>query len=317
MRNSIITSSGSYLPEKFLTNDDLSNIVDTNDEWIASRTGIKKRHIISDSETTISMGLEASKIALQKSNLSKDDIDMIIVATTTPEDIFPSNAVQIQNLLNIKKCISFDIQAVCSGFLYALSMANAYIKSNQANNILVIGSEAMSRIIDWEDRNTCVLFGDGAGATIVSATDDNIRGIQGFDLHSEGKYKDLLFTKGGSGSNHNKGKLYMNGTEVFKNAVQKMYNSIKHLMIEHKINGNEIDFIISHQANIRILEALAKKLNINSDKFVVTIQDCANTSAASIPISIDSCFEKIPKNSNVILCSFGGGFCWGSGFIKW
>jgi 3-oxoacyl-[acyl-carrier-protein] synthase-3 len=312
-----ITAIGSYLPEKILTNFDLEKIIDTSDEWISSRTGIKKRHIAKN-QLTSDLGFFAAQNALKNSNLQINDIDAIIVATTTPDRTFPSTATIIQNKLNIKNAFAFDVQAVCSGFIYALDIANNFIKSGNYNNILVIGSETLSKILDWSDRNSCVLFGDGAGAVILSKSDDD-SGILSSCIYSDGQFGDILQTNGGVSLDQKSGVITMAGKEVFKHAVEKMTNSILESIELSNLKIDDVDYIVSHQANIRILKSVAKKLNIQESKSIITVDKHANTSAASIPLALDDYLQNnnIKKGSIIVMNALGAGLTWGSIVIKW
>ncbi len=307
-----ITGTGSYLPEKLLTNDDLVSTVDTSDEWITQRTGIKQRHIASDTETSATMGTQASKKAIEAANITVNDIDMIIVATCTPPQIFPSVACLIQAELGVTRFIpAFDVQAACSGFLYILSIANQYIKSGLAKNVLLVGTEVMSRVIDWSDRKTCVLFGDGAGAVILSAA--NTPGILSVNLYSDGLEKDILYL------NNAKMKpespyLMMEGPSVFKLAVKRLSMVAKQELEEHNLSVNDIDWIVPHQANIRIIQATMTNLGIDLDKVITTVEQHANTSGASIPMALDYAVKnnKVKPGQKILFEAFGGGLTWAS-----
>ena len=319
MPNAKIIGSGSYLPSKIVTNFDLQKIVDTSDEWIFERTGIKCRHIANDNELTSDMGYEASIEAIRDSSIDKNEIDMIVVATTTPDRTFPSTATIIQNKLGIQEnCFAFDVQAVCSGFIYALNIANNFIKSGQVKTALVIGADTMSRIVDWTDRNTCVLFGDGAGAVIVRATDEDC-GILNCKLHSDGQYFNILNTTGGVSSTKDSGFVYMEGKEVFKLAINKMASCVIENLNECGLTESDVDLLIPHQANKRIIDGVGKKLNLKMDKIVLTIEEQANTSAASIPLAMNYAIKNnmIKKNNIIVLEALGGGLTWGSIIIKW
>ena len=309
---SVILGSGSYLPKKILSNNDLSKIVDTNDEWITTRTGIKQRHIAANNEFSSHMAINASKEAIKNSGIDAKDIDMIICATTTPDTTFPSTAIKVQAALDIKNCAGFDLQAVCSGFLYSISVADNFIKSGKAKNILVIGVDKMSSLVDWKDRSTCVLFGDGAGAVIISISSSKKIGIIDSSIHSEGKLESILYTDGGVSSTKTVGLLRMNGKEVFKHAVSKMSKSMLTLLENNNIDKSEIDHVIPHQANNRILEAVCKKMSLTEDKLISTVAIHANTSAASIPLAIDYGIKtgKIKKGDLVISCAVGAGLTW-------
>lgn len=320
MIRSIIKGTGMYLPEKILTNTDLESLVDTSDSWIKERTGISQRHIAADNEVTSDMASHAARDALTQSGLSATDIDMIIVATTTPDNTFPATATKVQAQLGIKQGFAFDIQAVCSGFVYALSTADNFIKSGQVHHALVIGADKMSTIIDWSDRKTCVLFGDGAGAVLLSQNDSNDgRGIQSSHLYSDGDYFNILHTDGGTALNQQSGFLRMDGQEVYKHATQKMTRCARTELEKNNISLDELDWLIPHQANLRILQSVAKKLKLDPEKVITTVQQHANTSAASIPLALAQAVRdgKIEANHNLIIEAIGGGLSWGSCFIKW
>ncbi len=322
---SVIKGTGSFLPSKILTNVDLEKIVETSDEWIFQRTGIRQRHIVSGEETTSVLASNAARQALAASGLSSDDIDGVIVATTTPDLTFPSVAVHVQAELNLPAKMAFDIQAVCTGFIYALSTAHSFIQSGQCKNILVIGAESMSSILDWEDRTTCVLFGDGAGAVVLGAseeTDDKAstpqRGILSTHLYADGRYKDILCTNGGVSKTRSTGVIQMQGREVFKQAVTLMHNIVEEALSANGFTGNDLDWLVPHQANIRIISATAEKLGLPMDKVVVTVEDQGNTSAASIPLALDLAVRdgRIQKNQLILLEALGGGLTWGASLLR-
>ena len=319
MFKSKIISTGSYLPKKVLSNDDLSKMVDTSDEWITARTGIKKRHIADELEMTSDLALKACQNALDGSDISKDDIDVIIVATTTPDLTFPSTAVILQNKLQIKNAHAFDIQAVCSGFVYALDVADSLIKSRKAKNILVVGAETLSRIIDWKDRNSCVLFGDGAGAFILSAMKEGDSDILATSINSDGSFIDILKTTGGTSKTQNSGFIEMKGKEVFKNAVEKMSESVLLTLKKSELVIDDVDWLIPHQANLRILSSVASKIGIDESKVIVTLQDQGNTSAASIPLAMDYANKKgkIKRGDVIVFEALGGGLTWGSVIVRY
>lgn len=311
---SIITGSGSYLPAKIVTNKDLEEKVQTNNEWIISRTGIRQRHIAADDEFTSHMAANAGKIAISNAGLSADEIDLIIVATTTPDKTFPATAVITQSILGIKNAAAFDIQAVCAGFVYALSVADGMIKSGNFRNVLVIGADKMSSIVDWNDRGSCILFGDGAGAVVLSASHQENTGILGFDIHSNGEFKDILYTSGGVATTGDSGKLVMLGKEVFKHAIEKMGSSLLNLFEKSGVTANNIDWIVPHQANERIIDTLVGKLDFPIEKVIKTVGLHANTSAASIPLALDSALlaGTIKSGHLVAITAIGGGLSWGS-----
>ena len=314
-----IIGSGSYLPKKILTNHDLSKKLNTSDEWITSRTGIKKRHIASDTELNSDLAFNAAKRAIKNSKIRVSKIDLVIIATSTPDNTFPSTATKVQAKLGIKKGFAFDIQAACTGFIYALSIADNYLSNNQANCALVIGSEIFSRILDWKDRSTCVLFGDGAGAIVLGKQTNNIKSeIISTELYSDGRFYDLLYVDGGVALNQKAGYLRMNGKEVFKHAVTKLVKIIKFNMKKNNIKVNDIDWVIPHQANKRIMDLTAKKLKIPSKKILMTIENHANTSSASIPLTLDFALSKkmIKRNQLILLEAIGGGLTWGCSLLK-
>ena len=319
MTRSVVISSGSYLPEKTLSNDEISKIVDTNDEWIVERTGIKIRHIAADGELTSDLAAKAALNALEKANLTGDDIDLIILATTTPDNTFPSTATRVQNLIGMKYGAAFDIQAVCTGFIYALATADSFIKSGQYKRILVIGAETLSRILDWTDRGTCILFGDGAGAVILEAQENTDRGILSCHLHSDGTKRDLLYVDGGVSLTQSAGTIKMQGQEVFKHAVTKLAKCTVEALDYNSLEESDIDWLIPHQANIRILEATAKKLGAPKGKLIATVGKHANTSASSIPLAIDDAVTegKIKKGDLLALQGIGGGLTWGASLVRW
>lgn len=317
-----ITGTGSYLPNVVLTNSELEQMVDTTDEWIRSRTGIEKRHIAADNETTCDLAEKAALLAIKAAGKKNDDIDLIIVATTTPDLIFPSTACLLQQRLNIHGCPAFDLQAVCTGFIYAVSVADQFIRNGNVKCALIIGSETMSRILDWQDRATCVLFGDGAGAVILEA--NNEPGILSTHLHADGDYQALLNVPAGISSNFDLFKsgqafLTMQGNEVFKVAVNTLGKIVDETLAANSMQKEDIDWLVPHQANIRIISATAKKLNIPMERVVVTIDQHGNTSAASVPLALDVAVGdgRIKPNDIVLLEAFGGGFTWGSVLLRY
>ena len=316
--SSYILGCGSYLPKKILTNNDLSKKLDTSDEWIKSRTGIRQRHIADKNQLNSDLGYEAAKKAIINAKIKISDIDLIIVATSTPDHTFPSTATKVQAKLGIKKGFAFDIQAACSGFIYAMSVADNYILNNQATNALVIGSEIFSRILDWNDRSTCVLFGDGAGAIVLSKKKRN-SGIISTELYSDGRFYDLLYVDGGVASNQKAGQIKMKGREVFRHAVEKLSECIKLSLKKNNLIKDNIDWIIPHQANKRIMDMTAKKLDISKNKVLVTVDRYANTSSASIPLTLDYALsKKIVKRGQIIVFeAIGGGLTWGCSILKY
>jgi len=316
-----ITGTGSYLPEKILTNHDLEKIVDTSDEWITERTGIKKRHIAAESETTCDLAEQAARAAMAAAGVTQSEIDLIIVATTTPDRIFPSTACLLQDRLDIHGCAAFDVQAVCTGFVYALSVADKFIRAGDAKCALVVGAETLSRIINWEDRSTCVLFGDGAGAVVLQASDEP--GILSTHLHADGAYKELLTVPAGISERpeliqDGKANIVMQGNEVFKMAVNTLGRIVDETLVKNKLKKSDIHWLVPHQANIRIIAATAKKLKMNMDHVVVTVDEHGNTSAASIPLALDRAVRdgRIQRGETLLLEAFGGGFTWGSALLK-
>ena len=320
MKNAIILGTGSYLPTNNVTNDDLAKTVDTSDEWIVQRSGIRSRHFAAEGEATSDMALNAAHKALEAANVDASDLGGIIVATTTPDLTFPSTAAIVQSKLGIEtQCMAFDVQAVCSGFVYALSTANGFFKSGQTKPILVIGAEKMSSLLNWDDRTTCVLFGDGAGAVVLGATDDTTAGIISTHLHADGRHCDLLKTSGGPSTNGEKGVLTMEGREVFKFAVDAMSGVVKESLADNNMTSADIDWLVPHQANIRIIEATAKKLSMPIEQVVLTLENHGNTSAASIPLALDIAIRdgRIQRGQTLLLEAMGGGFTWGAALIRY
>ena len=315
MTFSKIIGVGSYLPKNILTNKDLEESLDTTDEWITSRTGIKQRHIVSKDEATSDLALEASLMAISDSGIDKDDIDLIIVATTTPDKVFPSTACILQAKLKMKECPAFDVQAVCSGFIYALSIADNFIKTNSAKNILVVGADSMSKITDYKDRGNAILWGDGAGAVILSASDN--LGILSTHIHSDGKFENLLHVPKKNDSSV-VDTIEMKGSQVFKMAVNTLDKIVDETLLANNLQKEDIDWLVPHQANIRILEATARKLDMDMSKVIVTIDRHGNTSAASIPLALDQGVKenKIKSGNLILMEAFGGGFTWGSALIR-
>ena len=320
MNNILVTGVGSYLPKKIISNNDLPLELDTSDEWIKKRTGIRQRHIVSKNELTSTMAIEASKKAILNAKLDCKDIDLVILATTTPDNTFPATAVKIQSSLNLKIGPAFDIQAVCAGFVYALKVASSILQTTELKNALVVGSESFSKILDWSDRSTSVLFGDGAGAVILEKS-QNIKnwGILSSNFYSDGKFSDILYTDNGPGLDSKVGKVRMNGKEVFKHAVEKLSSSLIEVIKDANLNINDIDYLIPHQANNRIIDSLSKKLKFPKEKIINTVDIHANTSAASIPLAL--CYavdKKIVNNGDIIaLNAIGGGLSWGASVIKY
>ncbi len=322
MTNSIIGGVGIYLPEKILSNDDISKFVDTSDEWIFERTGIKQRHVAADTQLTSDLALEASLSAISHAGIKSTEIDLIIVATSTPDQVFPSTAVKLQDLLGLRSGAGFDIHAVCSGFIYALSTADSFIKSGNYNKILVVGSETYSRILDWNDRTTCVLFGDAAGAFVIESNNNSSdqSGIIDSIIRSDGQFRTKLFCDGGPSmiakSNHY---INMDGKEVYKHAVEKQTAVVEELLARTKTDINDIDWFVPHQANLRILDTTAKKLNLDKNKIIITVDKHANTSSASIPVAMGTAIQdgRIKKGDLVLLEAFGAGFTWGAVLLRY
>ena len=314
---------GGYLPARVVTNEELAGLVDTSDEWITGRTGIRERHIVAEGELTSTMGVIAAKAALADAGLTPDDIDLIVLATSTPDQTFPATAVTIQAELGITHGAAFDVQAVCSGFVFALATADNYLKVSTFKRALVIGSETFSRILDWEDRNTCVLFGDGAGAVIVEAQDQNgsmsDRGILATCLRSDGRYRDKLYVDGGPSSTGTVGHVRMDGPEVFRHAVSKISEVVGDTLKQSGFQASDIDWFVPHQANRRILNGAARKLGLDPGRIVITVDKHANTSAASIPLALHTaCTDgRIKPGDLVLLEAMGGGFTWGALLIRW
>lgn len=316
--SSVIASTGAYLPKKILTNAELAQTIDTSDEWIVQRTGIHQRHIAAADEPTSELALNAAKEALKRGRFSPADIDGIIVATTTPDYTFPSVAVEVQAKLGMTHGFAFDVQAVCSGFIYALSVANGFLQTGQAERLLVIGAEKMSSVLDWSDRRTCVLFGDGAGAVVIEAQTPSDRGILATRLYSDGRYRDLLKTSGGPATTGDAGIILMEGKEVFKHAVNCMRQAVETILEETDTPAETIDWLVPHQANSRIIETLAEHMKIPMSKIVMTVGEHANTSAASIPLALHTAVAdgRIKPGHLLLLESMGGGFTWGSALIR-
>ncbi|PCI48990.1 MAG: 3-oxoacyl-ACP synthase [Alphaproteobacteria bacterium] len=320
---SVVSGCGSYLPEKIITNKQMEDIVDTTDEWIIARTGIHQRHIAAEGELTSDLAIKAGKRALASASLTANDIDLIVLATSTPDQTFPSTATRVQAGLGMENGAAFDVQAVCSGFIYALATADNFIRAGQAKHVLVIGAETFSRILDWEDRATCVLFGDGAGAVVLSAGPgsgtNKDQGILSSHLHSDGRYNDYLYVDGGVSSTQSTGFLRMRGKEVFRHAVSKLAAVVTEALDYNDFTADDIDMVIPHQANKRILDATIRKLKIDPAKVAVTVHKHANTSAASIPLALDEMVRenRIARGDIIVLEAMGGGFTWGSCLIRW
>lgn len=323
MIRSVVRGIGSALPRRIMKNADFEGMVETSDEWIAQRTGIRQRHIAADDETTASLGEAAARAALDNAGLTPDDIDLIVLATSTPNNTFPATAVEIQNRLGMRHGFAFDMQAVCSGFVYAVTTADLYIKGGLAKRVLVIGSETFSRILDWTDRSTCVLFGDGAGALVLEAQEGEgsiaDRGVLAASLRSDGAHKDKLYVDGGPSTTGTVGHLKMEGREVFKHAVGMIADVIEDVFAQTGISADDLDWFVPHQANKRIIDASAKKLGISEEKAVVTVHLHGNTSAASVPLALSAAVAdgRIKKGDLVMLEAMGGGFTWGAVLVRW
>lgn len=316
-----ITGTGSYLPEKILTNRELESMVDTNDEWIRDRTGIRQRHIAGEREYTVDLAEKAARNAIEAAGVSVEDIDLVIVATTTPDRVFPSTACLLQQRLDIHGCAAFDVQAVCTGFIYALGVADQFFKAGTSKCALVVGAETLSRILDWTDRNTCVLFGDGAGAVVLQADEET--GILSSHLHADGSYEHLLTVTYGVSTGKREilegsGGITMKGNEVFKMAVNTLGRIVDETLQHNNMQKSDIDWLVPHQANIRIINATAKKLSMSLDHVVITVDKHGNTSAASVPLALDVAVRdgRIKKGEILMLEAFGGGFTWGSVLLK-
>jgi 3-oxoacyl-[acyl-carrier-protein] synthase III len=317
-----ITGTGSYLPDNVVTNKDLEKMVDTSDQWIRERSGIEQRHIALADQTTVDLAEQACVRAIEAAGVRAEDIDLIVFATSTPDKIFPSSACILQARLGIHGCPAFDIQAVCSGFVYALSVADKFIKTGSSKKALVVGAEVFSRIINWEDRGTCVLFGDGAGAVVLEASEET--GILSTHIHADGQYEELLHVPCGVGSHYDQvkaglGFVEMKGSEVFKVAVNTLGKIVDETLEANQMQKSDIDWLVPHQANLRIISATAKKLNMSMDQVVVTVNRHGNTSAASIPLALDVAVRdgRIQKNEVILLEAFGGGFTWGSALLRY
>ncbi len=322
MRRSIITGTGSYLPEKIMTNEDLAKVVDTSDEWIVARSGIKQRHIAADGELTSDLGTNAARKAMEAAGVGPDDIDLALVATATPDETFPATATTIQKNLEIKQGFAFDVQAVCTGFIYALATADNFIKAGQVNRALVIGAETFSRILDWDDRTTCVLFADGAGAIVLEASEqpgtNQDRGMLTSHLHADGNHHDLLYVDGGPSSTQTTGHLRMQGREVFRHAVNNLASVVGEALDATGLKPEDIDWLIPHQANKRIIDGTGRKLKMDPAKGVVTVDRHGNTSAASVPLALDEAVRdgRVQKGDLLLLEAMGGGFTWGSALVR-
>lgn len=331
-RRSIILGCGSYLPEQVVTNEEMSKRVDTTDEWIVARTGICQRHIAPPEQMTSDLALKAAEHALEHADVDPSEVDILILATTTPDQTFPATATKVQTRLGMTNGAAFDMQAVCSGFIYALSVGDNLVKAGQADTVVVIGAETFSRILDWEDRSTCVLFGDGAGAVVLRAANSEEldaepgetghnrgRGILSTHLHSDGATNELLYVDGGPSSTQTVGHVRMNGREVFRHAVTNLASIVDETLEANGLSSDDIDWLVPHQANKRILDSTAKKLGLPSERIVVTVDRHANTSAASIPLALDEAVKdgRIKRGDLVLMEAMGGGLTWGAGLVRW
>ncbi|MGC6484223.1 MAG: beta-ketoacyl-ACP synthase III [Candidatus Puniceispirillales bacterium] len=319
MRQALITGTGSYLPEKVLTNTDLTRFMDTDDAWIRQRTGIEKRHVVAKDEMTSDLAIKAARPALEAAGVEPDDLDAIIIATTTPDDTFPATAVKVQAGLGASKAFAFDVQAVCAGFVFALDTADAYIKSGKADKVLVIGAESFTRILDWEDRTTAVLFGDGAGAVVLEASESSPDwGVLSSALFSDGRYRDILYVDGGVSSTGDVGHVRMKGNEVFRHAVEKLSAGLLAALDRSDLTAQDIDWLVPHQANIRIIDSMQKKFGFAAEKVIRTVHDHANTSAASIPLALDAAVRdgRITNGHVIAFEAIGGGLSWGAALAR-
>ena len=321
-RRSLLVGCGAYLPERILENSELAKIVDTSDDWIIKRTGIRQRHVAADGEFTSDLAIRAAHDALVKANMAIDQIDLIVVATTTPDETFPSTATKVQAALGITKGVAFDIQAVCAGFIYALTIADNFIKTGQSNNALVIGAETFTRLLDWNDRSTCVLFGDGAGAVVLCGHENTSEiagyGVLSTHLHSDGRQRDILYVDGGPSSTGTVGQVRLSGKEVYKHAVSKLGEVIDEALEFNGLSPSDIDWLVPHQANRRIIESMAKKMSLPLDKVICCIERHANTSAASVPLALSEGINdgRVSSGDLVLFEAIGGGLAWGSGLVK-
>lgn len=312
-----IVGTGSALPARRVSNDELAQTVDTSDEWIVARTGIRFRHIAGEGETTATLGAEAARKALEAAGVDAKEVDLIVLATATPDQTFPASATKVQTMLGIDDCVSFDVAAVCSGFLYALTVADSMIRAGGAKTAIVIGSETFSRILDWEDRATCVLFGDGAGAVVLRG-EEGEAGILSSCLHADGRYNELLYVDGGPSTTGTVGKVRMRGSEVFRHAVTNLASVMSEVLAKAGLSAADVDWVVPHQANARILDATARKLGLPAEKVIVTVDQHANTSAASVPLALDLAVRdgRIKAGDILVLEAMGGGFTWGACTVR-
>jgi 3-oxoacyl-[acyl-carrier-protein] synthase III len=316
---SLVAGCGSYLPERILSNADLAARLDTSDEWIVQRTGIRQRHIAAEGEACSDLARAAGERALAAAGIKASELDLLVVATATPDNTFPATAARVQAKLGMGRGAAFDVQAVCSGFIYALAVADNFIKCGQAKKALVIGAETFSRILDWEDRGTCVLFGDGAGAVVLQAERGGTRGVLSTHIHSDGRDYDLLYVDGGPSTTRTTGLLRMEGREIFKLAVQRLADAVDEALDANKLTARDVDWLVPHQANRRIIDAMGRKLELPGEKVVVTIDRHANTSAASIPLALAEAAGdgRIRQGQLVLMEAMGGGLTWGASLVRW
>ncbi len=332
MKRSIVAGCGSYLPDRVVTNEELSERVDTSDDWIVARTGIRQRHIAAEGQVTSDLALAAAERALEHAGIPASEVDLLVLATTTPDQTFPATATKVQHRLGMTNGAAFDLQAVCSGFVFGLSVADNFIRTGQARTVVLVGAETFSRILDWEDRTTCVLFGDGAGAVVLRAAEngedaDEVgeaghnrgRGVLSTHIHSDGSTNDLLYVDGGPSSTQTVGHVRMNGREVFRHAVTNLASIVDETLEANGLAADDIDWLVPHQANKRILDGTARKLGLPEEKIVVTVERHANTSAASIPLALDEAVKdgRIKTGDLVLVEAMGGGLTWGAGLIRW
>jgi 3-oxoacyl-[acyl-carrier-protein] synthase-3 len=318
-RRAVIAGSGSALPQRRVSNAELAQTVDTSDEWIVERTGIRFRHIAGEGETTATLATDAARRALEAAGIDAKAVGLLVLATSTPDQTFPSSATRVQTALGIDDCVAFDVQAVCSGFLYALSVAESMIRGGTADIALVIGSETFSRILDWEDRGTCVLFGDGAGAVVLKAEDRDDRGVLSVRLHADGRHNQLLYVDGGPSTTGTVGKLRMKGKEVFRHAVVNLATVLAEALAAAGLTIEDVDWVVPHQANRRILDATARKLGLPEERVVITVDQHANTSAASVPLAFDTAVRdgRIKRGDLIVFEAMGGGFTWGAAVVRY
>ena len=318
-----IIGCGSYLPSKVVTNEELASIVDTSDEWITSRSGIKQRHFAADNEFTSDLAIAAANRAIKNAGVNSKDIDIIIVGTTTPDDTFPATAVRVQTALGMTTGAAFDVQAACSGFIFALSIADSMIKSGQASTALVIGADTLSKLLNWEDRSTCVLFGDGAGAVVLKGRENrdnnNVSSILSSHIHTDGSLRDILYCDNNLGSDEQRRTIVMEGKEVFRHAVNNLAAVVNEALEANQLDSSQIDWLVPHQANKRIIDSTARKLGMSTDRIVLTISEHANTSAASIPLALDAAVSegRIQKGHLLLMEAMGGGLTWGAALVRW